>query len=48
MPEQKTIYKTFLFTDESGDAAFYGNCKKLLVGTEGVQPYRIYNFQQQN
>jgi len=27
--------KTFLFIDESGDPVFYGNRKKLLVGTEG-------------
>ena len=33
--------KTYLFIDESGDPVFYGNRKKLLVGTEGFQPYLI-------
>lgn len=33
--------KTYLFIDESGDPTFYGNRKKLLVGTEGFQPYLI-------
>lgn len=31
----------YLFIDESGDPVFYGNRKKLLVGTEGFQPYLI-------
>ena len=35
------IIKTYLFIDESGDPTFYGNRKKLLVGTEGFQPYLI-------
>ena len=33
--------KRYLFIDESGDPMFYGNRKKLLVGTEGFQPYLI-------
>jgi hypothetical protein len=33
--------KTYLFIDESGDPAFYGYRKKLLVDTEGFQPYLI-------
>lgn len=33
--------ETFLFIDESGDPVFYGNRKKLLVGTTGFQPYLI-------
>lgn len=33
--------KIYLFIDESGDPVFYGNRKKLLVGTEGFQPYLI-------
>lgn len=39
--EQIIASKRFLFIDESGDPAFYGNRKKLLVGTEGFQPYLI-------
>ena len=39
--EQIIESKRFLFIDESGDPAFYGNRKKLLVGTEGFQPYLI-------
>lgn len=35
------INKTYLFIDESGDPIFYGNRKKLLVGTTGFQPYLI-------
>jgi hypothetical protein len=35
------INKTYLFIDESGDPVFYGNRKKLLVGTTGFQPYLI-------
>ncbi|MFP5039952.1 DUF3800 domain-containing protein [Parasediminibacterium sp. JCM 36343] len=35
------LHKTYLFIDESGDPTFYGNRKKLLVGTEGFQPYLI-------
>lgn len=34
-------HKTYIFIDESGDPAFYGNRKKLLVGTKGFQPYLI-------
>lgn len=41
MAEQQRILKTYLFIDESGDPVFYGNRKKLLVGTEGFQPYLI-------
>lgn len=41
MTEQQHIPKTYLFIDESGDPVFYGNRKKLLVGTEGFQPYLI-------
>lgn len=41
MAEQQHIPKTYLFIDESGDPVFYGNRKKLLVGTEGFQPYLI-------
>jgi hypothetical protein len=33
--------KAYLFIDESGDPAFYGNRKKLLVDTAGFQPYLI-------
>lgn len=35
------IHKKYLFIDESGDPVFYGSRKKLLVGTEGFQPYLI-------
>lgn len=35
------IKKTYLFIDESGDPVFYGNRKKLIVGTTGFQPYLI-------
>lgn len=38
MQEQLTKY---IFIDESGDPTFYGSGKKLLVGTEGFQPYLI-------
>lgn len=31
----------YIFIDESGDPTFYGSGKKLLVGTEGFQPYLI-------
>jgi hypothetical protein len=31
----------YLFLDECGDPEFYGNRKKLLVGTEGYQPILI-------
>src|SRR5262245_41584872 len=41
MNQQKQIPKTYLFIDESGDPSFYGNRKKLLVGTTGFQPYLI-------
>lgn len=33
--------KKYFFIDESGDPDFYGNRKKLLVGTPGFQPYLI-------
>lgn len=33
--------KKYYFIDESGDPHFYGNRKKLLVGTAGFQPYLI-------
>jgi hypothetical protein len=33
--------KKYLFIDESGDPDFYGNRKKLLVGSDGFQPYLI-------
>lgn len=33
--------KKYIFIDESGDPVFYGNRKKLLVGTPGFQPYLI-------
>lgn len=33
--------KKYIFIDESGDPTFYGSGKKLLVGTEGFQPYLI-------
>jgi hypothetical protein len=36
-----TQNKIYLFIDESGDPAFYGNRKKLLVGTEGFQSHLI-------
>jgi hypothetical protein len=35
------IKKVYLFIDESGDPVFYGNRKKLIVGTTGFQPYLI-------
>lgn len=38
---EKELYKKYLFIDESGDPIFYGNRKKLLVGTDGFQPYLI-------
>jgi len=38
---QQTIHKAYLFIDESGDPVYYGNRKKLLVDTEGFQPYLI-------
>ncbi len=41
MPASKNIRKSYFFIDESGDPTFYGNRKKLLVGTEGFQPYLI-------
>jgi hypothetical protein len=41
MLTQSTMRKKYLFIDESGDPAFYGNRKKLLIGTEGFQPYLI-------
>ena len=41
MAGQGHIRKKYLFIDESGDPAFYGNRKKLLVGAEGFQPYLI-------
>jgi len=41
MSEQEAISKKYLFIDESGDPVFYGNRKRLLVGTEGFQPYLI-------
>ena len=31
----------YVFIDESGDPAFYGRHKRLLVGTDGFQPYLI-------
>ena len=33
--------KKYIFIDESGDPDFYGSKKRLLVGTEGFQPYLI-------
>ncbi len=33
--------KSYLFIDESGDPFFFANRNKLLVGTEGFQPYLI-------
>jgi len=33
--------KKYFFIDESGDPGFYGSGKKLLVGTDGFQPYLI-------
>jgi Protein of unknown function (DUF3800) len=38
---KEVFSKTYIFIDESGDPAFYGNRKKLLVGTEGFQRYLI-------
>ncbi len=48
MKEQKNIPKTYLFIDESGDSVFYGNRKKLLVGTEGFQTYLIIGMIETN
>ncbi|UAY53434.1 DUF3800 domain-containing protein [Ferruginibacter albus] len=31
----------YIFIDESGDPEFYGTRKKLLVGTDGFQPYLL-------
>src|ERR1700722_5581397 len=39
--DPKTLSKSYIFIDESGDPVFYGNRKKLLVGEEGFQPYLI-------
>lgn len=33
--------KKYILIDESGDPDFYGNRKKLLVGSPGFQPYLI-------
>lgn len=33
--------KKYFFIDESGDPAFYASGKRLLVGTDGFQPYLI-------
>jgi len=33
--------KKYILIDESGDPDFYGNRKKLLIGTPGFQPYLI-------
>ncbi|MDZ7934248.1 MAG: DUF3800 domain-containing protein [Emticicia sp.] len=33
--------RKYIFIDESGDPTFYGSGKRLLVGTEGFQPYLI-------
>jgi hypothetical protein len=33
--------KSYLFIDESGDPFYFANRNKLLVGTEGFQPYLI-------
>ncbi|SMD00213.1 DUF3800 domain-containing protein [Pedobacter nyackensis] len=33
--------KRYFFIDESGDPIFYGSRKKLLVGTEGFQPFLL-------
>lgn len=48
MAEQQLIHKTYLFIDESGDPVFYGNRKKLLVGSEGFQPYLIIGMIETN
>jgi hypothetical protein len=36
--------KKYIFIDESGDPVFYGNRRKLLVGSNGFQPYLIIGF----
>jgi hypothetical protein len=41
MAASRNIRKSHFFIDESGDPSFYGNRKKLLVGTEGFQPYLL-------
>ena len=46
--QNKIASKTYLFIDESGDPTFYGNRKKLLVGTEGFQPYLIIGMIETN
>lgn len=38
---ENQLTKKYYFIDESGDPHFYGNRKKLLIGTEGFQPYLI-------
>jgi hypothetical protein len=40
--------KVYLFIDESGDPAFYGSRKKLLVDTPGFQPYLIIGMIETN
>jgi hypothetical protein len=38
---ENELTKKYYFIDESGDPHFYGYRKKLLVGTDGFQPYLI-------
>jgi hypothetical protein len=48
MSDSDHIHKTYLIIDESGDPAFYGNRKKLLVGADGFQPYLIIGLVETN
>lgn len=43
MPEHQNMstIKKYFFIDESGDPDFFGNRKKILIGTDGFQPYLI-------
>ena len=44
----QTTTTKYIFIDESGDPSFYGSGKKLLVGTEGFQPYLIIGMVETN
>ncbi len=44
---KETLTK-YIFIDESGDPTFYGSGKRLLVGTEGFQPYSIIGMVETN
>jgi hypothetical protein len=46
--KSNNAHKKYYFIDESGDPHFYGHRKKLLVGTEGFQPYLIIGMIETN